>query len=67
MASPSTTTPAPKGIPNCVGTFAQIVQRDYGEYQLGIHDGGAGPFRTRDFAAAVAAKEARHLPQWGRQ
>jgi hypothetical protein len=26
-----------------------------------------GPFLSRAFAQAVAVKEARHLPQWGRQ
>jgi hypothetical protein len=37
-----------------------IYQRDDGLFQLGLNDDAAGPFRTRDFAAAVAAKEVLH-------
>jgi hypothetical protein len=38
-----------------------IVQRDDGMFALGWHDDAAGPFASREFAAAVAAKgEGRH-------
>ena len=35
-----------------------IVERDDGMWSIGWHDDAAGPFRTRDFAVAVARKEA---------
>jgi len=36
-----------------------IVQRDDGQYQLGIHDDAPGPFETRAFALAVATSQHR--------
>jgi hypothetical protein len=36
-----------------------VVQRDDGRYQIGLHDGAPGPFESRAFAAAVAAKIGR--------
>jgi hypothetical protein len=37
-----------------------IYERDDGQFQLGLCDDVAGPFPSRAFAQAVAAKEARH-------
>jgi hypothetical protein len=34
-----------------------VVQRDDGHFQLGIADDAPGPFSSRAFAAAVAAKQ----------
>jgi hypothetical protein len=34
-----------------------MVQRDDGMWSIGLHDDAAGPFETRDFAAAVAGRE----------
>lgn len=31
-----------------------IIQRDDGQYQIGLGDGAAGPFVTRQFAESVA-------------
>ena len=33
-----------------------VVQRDDGMFAIGWHDDAAGPFESRQFAAAVAAK-----------
>jgi hypothetical protein len=33
-----------------------VVQRDDGSFAIGWHDGAAGPFESRRFAEAVAAK-----------
>jgi hypothetical protein len=33
-----------------------VIQRDDGMLSIGWHDGAAGPFESRQFAAAVAAK-----------
>jgi hypothetical protein len=41
--------------PPPVVTDHQIVERDDGQYQIGLHDGAAGPFPTRSFATMVAA------------
>jgi len=35
-----------------------IFQRDDGMWSIGWHDDAPGPFETRKFAAAVAAREA---------
>jgi hypothetical protein len=32
-----------------------IVQRDDGQYQIGLHDDAPGPFQTRNFAQSVAS------------
>jgi hypothetical protein len=34
-----------------------IIQRDNGLFQLGLHDDAAGPFTTRNDAIAVATEE----------
>ena len=47
--------------------YSIVVARDDGLFQIGLCDDADGPFPDRAFAQAVAAKEARHLPQWGRQ
>jgi hypothetical protein len=40
-----------------------VVERDDGMFAIGWHDGAAGPFESRTFAQAVAAKgEGRHAP-----
>ena len=44
-----------------------VVERDDGLFQIGLCDDAHGRFPDRAFAQAVAAKEARHLPQWVRQ
>jgi hypothetical protein len=41
--------------------ISDIFQRDDGLFQIGLDDDAAGPFRTRDFAAAVVAKEVRDV------
>ena len=46
--------------------LADIVQHKDGQYQIGLCDDADGPV-SRTFAQAVAAKEARHPPQWVRQ
>jgi hypothetical protein len=46
---------------------AIVVERDDGLFQIGLCDDADGPVSRRAFAQAVAAKEARHLPQWVRQ
>jgi hypothetical protein len=46
--------------------LADIIQRRDGQYQIGLCDDADGPV-SRTFAQAVAAKEARHPPQWVRQ
>jgi hypothetical protein len=46
---------------------AIVVERDDGQSQIGLSDYADGPSPSRSFAQAVAAEEARHLPQWGRQ
>jgi prophage regulatory protein len=35
---------------------AKVIQRDDGRYQVGAADDAPGPFETRQFAEAVAAK-----------
>jgi len=45
---------------------AIVVERDDGLFQIGPCDDADRPFPSRDFAQAVAAKEA-HLPRWARQ
>ena len=45
---------------------AIVVERDDGLLQIGLCNDADGPFPSRAFAHAVAAKEA-HLPQWVRQ
>jgi hypothetical protein len=47
--------------------LAEIIQREDGQYQIGLCDDADGPFPSRAVAQAVAVKEARHLPQRGRQ
>jgi hypothetical protein len=35
---------------------SHIIERDDGRYQIGLHDDAAGPFESRAFAKAVAAR-----------
>jgi hypothetical protein len=48
-----------KQIPKPAGPIEPVVQRDDGLWSIGWHDDAAGPFETRTFAAAVAAKQER--------
>jgi prophage regulatory protein len=41
-----------------VAALPEIVQRDDGDYQVGLADDAAGPFESRAFAEAVARKGA---------
>ena len=46
-------------IPKPACPIEPVVQRDDGFSSIGWHDDAAGPFETRTFAAAVAAKQER--------
>jgi len=40
-----------------------IVQRDDGRWQIGLHDDAPGPFESRQFAQAIAARTPTRAPQ----
>ena len=54
---PSPRKPAEPSAPPILPPY--IIERDDGMFELGWHDEAAGPFETREFAAAVAAQLGR--------
>jgi hypothetical protein len=40
--------------PRCAHRFADVIERDDGQYQIGLGDAAPGPFESRAFAESVA-------------